>query len=540
MLRLTNLDLKPASSIEIATIGYSLGHGFNQIPLNQGISLETLLAPLTVDPNIGYREVLDRLIEESTHPPLYFWLTHWWLNLWLKSGDLVSLAIARSLSALFGILAIPASFILGWVTFRSRLIAHLGAMLMAISPYGIYLAQEARHYTLSVLWVIASLVCLVETIKLIEQKARVPVWLGLVWIVINALAIATHYFFILTLGASAIAIVVFWLLNRCEQPLSYLRNFALPAIGTCVSALVWLPIIRGISDNQMTTWIATSYELSDIWLPLPRLVAWIITMVMLLPIEGTSQVITIGSGAIVLAVLIGVIPTLLKQWRLAFDNPQTGSAMTILSGYLFGSLIMFLLVIYILDKDLSLAARYHFVYFPGLILFVAIALAGEAIAAKPGLPLLSFRLNTIVAIFLIMGLLGSITVITNLGFQKSRHSDRLAAHIQQNSSVPTIVAMTHTTHSEIRELIALAVSFKRLNTELVQSPQFLLVSHDQAAAVIAASLATTRKTSELANIAAINLDLNDESLEELGCNLDKNVDLADSGYRDRFYRCSIL
>ncbi|MEM7592369.1 MAG: hypothetical protein AAF383_12745, partial [Cyanobacteria bacterium P01_A01_bin.83] len=39
ILRWTNLALKPASSIEIATIGYSLGHGFNQIPLDQLISL---------------------------------------------------------------------------------------------------------------------------------------------------------------------------------------------------------------------------------------------------------------------------------------------------------------------------------------------------------------------------------------------------------------------------------------------------------------------------------------------------------------------
>ena len=90
-LRLTNLDLKPASSIEIATIGYSLGHGFAAIPLDRVISPETLLAPLRLESVLGYADVFNRLMTESTHPPLYFWLTHWWLDLWLNDGDLTPL-----------------------------------------------------------------------------------------------------------------------------------------------------------------------------------------------------------------------------------------------------------------------------------------------------------------------------------------------------------------------------------------------------------------------------------------------------------------
>ncbi|NJO95856.1 MAG: hypothetical protein HC764_07315 [Pleurocapsa sp. CRU_1_2] len=208
-IRLLNLDLKSAASIEIATIGYSLGHGFKQIPVDRVINLDTLLAPLRLDTAIGYLEVFQRLLEESTHPPLYFWLTRWWVGIWLKDGDLVSLQVARSLSAVFGTLAIPGIFGLGWMAFRSRLVAHLAAILMAFSPYGVYLAQEARHYTLTVLWVIASLACLVEALKLIRQHRNVSLWLSLVWIVVNGLGIATHYFFVLTLSAEAIALVIF-------------------------------------------------------------------------------------------------------------------------------------------------------------------------------------------------------------------------------------------------------------------------------------------------------------------------------------------
>ena len=107
-LRFTNLDLKPASSIEIATLGFSLGHGFSQIPLDQVISASTLLSPLRFDSSVSSADVIGNLMRESTHPPLYFWLTFWWTKLFVGDGELVSLFVGRSLSAIFGSLAIPA------------------------------------------------------------------------------------------------------------------------------------------------------------------------------------------------------------------------------------------------------------------------------------------------------------------------------------------------------------------------------------------------------------------------------------------------
>ncbi|MEM6613073.1 MAG: glycosyltransferase family 39 protein, partial [Cyanobacteria bacterium P01_C01_bin.72] len=240
-IRFYHLDLKPPSSIEIATIGYSLGHGFNQIAVDQVLDLDTLLAPLRLDTSLGYGAIFQRLVEESTHPPLYFWLTRWWSSIWTSDGALVSLRVARSLSAIFGSLAIPGIFTLAWVAFRSRSAAHLGAIMMAFSPYGVYLAQSARHYTLSILWVIASFICLAQALRLIQQQKAVPWWLSLIWIVINGLGIATHYFFVLALGAEAIALCFAWLLSGGQQLRRYLQGFGLAAIGTAAAGLAWLP-----------------------------------------------------------------------------------------------------------------------------------------------------------------------------------------------------------------------------------------------------------------------------------------------------------
>ena len=95
-LRFANLEAKPASSIEIATIGFSLGHGFSQIPLDRVIDISTLLSPLRFDAAVSSADVVNRLMSESTHPPLYFWLTHWWTKLFTKDGELVSLSVGRS------------------------------------------------------------------------------------------------------------------------------------------------------------------------------------------------------------------------------------------------------------------------------------------------------------------------------------------------------------------------------------------------------------------------------------------------------------
>jgi uncharacterized membrane protein len=559
VLRFTNLDLKPASSIEISTMGYSLGHGFSKIPFDQIIPASTLLAPLQFDQAISYAAVFQRLMSESTHPPLYFWLTHWWIKLWVNNGELVSLGIGRSLSAIFGGLAVPAVFGLSWLAFRSRLAAHLAAILMAVSPYGVNLAQEARHYTLTILWVIASVACLIVAIHCINQQIRLPIWLCCLWILVNSLGVATHYFFILALSAEAMAIAIFWLCDRqCQTATQshyrYWWRLGLVGLGTLIGCLVWLPVALGIPSNELTSWIDTNFALDQIFQPIPRLLAWVITMVMLLPVEGTPTIVTVISALVMLSLLIWAIPALIQGWLSQLGNQTTRLPMVILGSYFLGSIVASLVVIYGLGKDISLAARYHFVGFPIFILLIAVALAAcwqgygytrEVDSTLPNTVSISDNFRPaknqkVVVVLLIIGLLSSLSVLNDYGFQKSRHSDDLAAYIQANSSLPAIVAMTHQTHSELRELIGLAFSFTRLYSQnqsssqeslFSQLPEFLLVDQQQNLNKI---LVTQSKPLDLWGV---NLKIDDENIAQLGCVQDTAIDLANSGYSDRLYHC---
>ena len=534
-LRLTNLDLKPASSIEIATIGYSLGHGFAAIPLDRVISPETLLAPLRLESALGYADVFNQLMTESTHPPLYFWLTHWWLDLWLNDGDLTPLWVARSLSAIFGALAIPACFALGWVAFRSRLVAHFAAVAMAFSPYGIYLAQEARHYTLTILWIIASGICLVKAVRLIRQKQSLPIWLSCLWITVNALGVATHYFFVLALGAEAIAIIVVWFYNRRQVSFKYWRGLYIAGCGTVAGCLIWLPSVKGVSNNEMTTWIETSFDLTQIWLPPVMLLGWIQSMVMLLPLQGVPTVVIIISMVIIESVAIWTVPKLFAGWvRSAKSTDNTG--MLITSSYLIGSIMLFLFIIYGTGRDLSLAARYHFVYFPIFILLIAVGLARCWHELKS---------KSVVVVLLTMGFLGSLTVINNYGYQKSRPSDLTAAFIQQVDDRPTVVAMSYSTYSQTRELISLAYSFNRLqsdrleNADRSKTPKFLLNRPyidgiDMGLYNLDRAIATQTKPLDLW---AIDLGIGEASMNQIRCFKNETVELPEEVYVDRLYVC---
>ncbi|NEP79057.1 MAG: hypothetical protein F6K39_13325 [Okeania sp. SIO3B3] len=524
---------KPADSIEISTLGYSLGHNFLDIPLDRVITWQQLLSPLRFDATIPYSDVIHNLMTESTHPPLYFLLTHFWLKIFTPDGEIVSLAVGRSLSALFGVLAIPAIFALGCFAFRSQIVGQIAAALMALSPYGIYVAQEARHYTLTILWIIISLAFLIEAIRCIQQQKKLPLWLGCFWIIINSLGIATHYFFALTLAAEGL--VMGWFLLRDIKQFSqpYWCHIYIVGLGSLVGCLVWLPAVTGISGNDLTSWIDTSYDLDEIWQPILRLFVWGITMIFILPVEGTNTFISIFSGVTMLLVLVWVFPSLWGGWKRAIASPVAGLSLLILVRFLAFAILLFLFVIYGLGKDISLVARYGFVYFP-----VALLLFGSSMAScwqnnieekktrsKLFKNIPNFFRTTgkkVVVIILVMGLCGALSVVTNYAYQKSRRADLLAQVIQTKSQAPILIAMSYKTHSEIRALMAIGLYFQRLEKKTnfpAQNLEFILAKKQENSALLPDSTIAkvlTEKTRPL-DLWAVNLEVNENDLEKFNC-----------------------
>lgn len=482
-LRLTNLTAKPPWTDEFSTLVFSLGNSFLPVPLDQPISVNVLLQPLIPQVSNSVKDVWLHLFTESNHPPLYFILAHGWMQLFPKQEGLVSLWGARSLAAIIGALSIPAIYALGWVAFRSRIVSHIAAAIMAISPYGIFLAQEARHYTLAILWVIASFTCLVIATRHIQNRTEIPIWIALSWVVINALGIATHYFFTLTLCAEALVLIFFaWLPNSQtpklpHSPTSWRRIYAVAA-GTSVSGLVWLPMfLQNSYGGKLTEWIQSPRS-GLAWLsPIFQAFAAWLTMLYLLPVESPHLAIVIISGLVMLIFLIWALPILIRGWKIQAEEPQTRLMTMVLSGVVLFSVSLFFIFTYFLGIDLTRGARYNFVYFPAVIVLLGASLA-VCWCGKNKINRWGVNGKTTVAIVLLMGLASAVTVVCNLGYQKYYRPDLFVQLIQAQSRVPVLISTTQKTHVQIGEMMGVAREFKFQNSEFSML-KFLLAHQDK-------------------------------------------------------------
>ena len=158
------------------------------------------------DASFAARPFWDCLFAEHVHPPLYRTLLHFVV---LEFGD--SAAAVRFLPALFGILTIPATWLLA-----RRLVPKtelMAAALVAASPFLVFFSQENRNYSLFILLAVLASWAFVR----FQQERR-----GLaLYCVLAILLLYTHYLALLVLLAHEVVYwwhlryrVFDWMLNR--------------------------------------------------------------------------------------------------------------------------------------------------------------------------------------------------------------------------------------------------------------------------------------------------------------------------------------
>ncbi|PPS41417.1 glycosyltransferase family 39 protein [Chroococcidiopsis sp. TS-821] len=561
VLRLTNLATKPPWNDEFATAVFSLGNSFRTVPLNQAIALDTLLQPLQFNPNAEVSHVIQHLMIESTHPPVYFVLTHLWMKLFSPSDEFALFWVARSLSVFFGVAAIPAMFGLGYLAFRSLIVGQIAAALMAVSPYGIYQAQEARHYTLAILLVIASLYCFILAIRHLQRRECLAGWVALLWVFINALGIAVHYFFFLFICAITLVLLSFWLADFYNwiKSKNHLQNFSFAhwyrlfavVIGTLIASFVWLPVWQSIPNKQTTQWIFddNSFNLLESIL---QLLAWIITMFALLPIEGVNIFIILFFGALLFGFFIWLLPAIIQGIQVQISYPPTRWACLALLQFLLAAIALVYIISFIFDADLTIAARYQFFYFPVVLVLLAAAISIYWDSNKVLNYSLSVRIRQILFVYspklkgkkivillLFAGLLGSLTVIYNFAYQKPDRPDLLIPIINKDSQNSTLIATTHFTHEQIGEMMGLALEFKNYYSyqfSATNSPLFLLACLEQNPSSIKVLEKTILQLPKPLTLWVVNFFPTIEPKLK-GCSIDSEARPKMNGYKYRLYHC---
>lgn len=195
-------------------------------------------------------------IEEPQHTPLYYVLGRLWAGLF---GD--SVATVRALSVVLSILALPCMAWLCWELYQSAWAGWLGMALLAVSPFHIVYAQEARP---TALWATTILLSSAALLRALRVKSS-PSWL------IYALALTLNLYAFLFSGLVAIAHAMYVVgMQRGRWTLS-LQKFSLALLISLIAFSPWLAVIASNSSqvSTATDWLAGEAPLNFVgWIRL--------------------------------------------------------------------------------------------------------------------------------------------------------------------------------------------------------------------------------------------------------------------------------
>ncbi|MFQ5857842.1 MAG: glycosyltransferase family 39 protein [Anaerolineae bacterium] len=123
---------------------------------------------------------------KDVHPPLYFLLLQGWTALASNAPFAV-----RHFSLLFGTLSVAALYTLAR-RLSSRFTALLAALILAISPFQVHHAQEARMYPLVTMLALLSTYLLMRALDHRTARWSKSLWIGYTLTIV--LALLTHYY----------------------------------------------------------------------------------------------------------------------------------------------------------------------------------------------------------------------------------------------------------------------------------------------------------------------------------------------------------
>ena len=242
--RFVNLGQKVYTGDEVTTSLRIHGYTIEEIrqPIEgRIITVQDILKYQKFNSEKDFIDTIKVSANNSTHPPVYFLLLRYWSK-WFGSSS----ATVRNLSVLISLLAFPCIYWLCLELFGSPLVAWIALALIAVSPFHILYAQEARMYSLLTVEILLSSIALLRAIRL---KTKLS-W-GFYAIIIG-LALNTHLFFIFVLIGYSIYIAITERFKFNKVSVSYL-------ISTCAGFLTFLPWLIVIFINQSSFQNSTSW-----------------------------------------------------------------------------------------------------------------------------------------------------------------------------------------------------------------------------------------------------------------------------------------
>ncbi len=256
--RFVNLEQKVYWTDEVLTSsrisGYREGDVSQQLYNGSVIRVKDLQKYQFPNPDRTLTDTVQALTGRPEHAPLYFLMARFWVQLF---GN--SVAVTRSLSAFFSLLALPCIYWLCRELFELPLVGWVAIGLMTISPFHVLYAQEARPYSLWTLTILLSSWALLRALRL---KTKVS-W-GIYALTV-ALGFYTHlYSLFISIGQGIYVLIIErFRLNKIVK--SYM-------FASVVGILAFTPWIVVWILNWSRLWVATSWLTNSLKNGIPELI----------------------------------------------------------------------------------------------------------------------------------------------------------------------------------------------------------------------------------------------------------------------------
>jgi len=255
LFRFTNLPDKVFWVDEVSTIvrasGYTISDVTNSLASQDIVDRQTLMSSLTINSGRTLGDSLNALIKSPEHAPLYFLLTRFWMQWW---GD--SIAVMRSLSAVFSLCALPSLYWLCQELFRRSQISWLAVGIMSISPFYVAYAQEARPYSLWTVTILLSAASFLRAKRLNNRSA---------WLLYSLCLITSLYTSLFSIYLVAFQ-GLYLLAGINKKNLIIIKNFIVIVALSLLAFAPWILVIINHLDllHDNTSWMRGNFNLADI------------------------------------------------------------------------------------------------------------------------------------------------------------------------------------------------------------------------------------------------------------------------------------
>lgn len=467
--RVANLERKIYWVDEVSTSlrvsGYTKQEVISQLSQQSIISISDLQKYQKLSPTKNWSDTLEALKTSPEHSPFYFLLIRGWLQIWGSS-----IAAIRSLSVIFSLIALVCLYFLGKELFASERVSIIAVLLMAVSPFFVAYAQEARPYSLWTLTILVSSITLLRAIRYDNWFSwttySLSLMLSLYTSLLSVLVIISQAFYVTIISFFSRSTIG----DRKQDNFSQKRKlktkpslinfqsqtltkFSIAAIVAVLGFSPWLLVIlsswQTLEDN--TVWMQGAVDL------LPMIAVWLYSIPILF-IE--SPIYLPIDFSIIIRILIDFNLFILIGFSFYFliKKAELRISIFILTSLFLPRLILILNDV-IRQQQVSAAPRYTIPLYIGLELSVAYLLA-QKIFNQNFKEYKSRRKWIIVLVCAIS--IGIISCTFNLNkspkYQKTRNIDNPAIANIINRSLKTVVVSEE---SNVLDLISLSYSLNR-------------------------------------------------------------------------------